>query len=617
MQGHPHHYQFGPFTLDSVRRVLFKDERPVPLTPKAFDVLLALIEHRGEVLDKERLMQRVWPDQAVEEGNLTVNMSALRKALGERAGEHRYVVTIPGRGYKFAPPVRLGDSVTRFGPATPDIATAALTWRIRFVFATAVCVLFAGAWWLVSGRPAAGGNPIRSVAVLPFVPLVETDRDESLELGLADVVTTKLAVIRELVVSPATALRRYATNDRDPIAVGRELGVDSVLDGTIHRDGQRLRVTARLLLVRDGSARWADRFDAPLADLLKMEELLSTQVAQALRGELTSDETRRLAARETESPEAHREYLIGRFHWNRMTLEGWKKSAEHFERAVAADGGYALAHAGLADAYVSLASDTAPALRSLDRAQQAARMAVKLDPLLTEAHVSLGRVQAYHEWDWSAAGQSFRRALDLTPNGADAHREYGLCLASQGSTDEAVAETRRALELDPVNLFNNFAVGWALIAARRYDDVIEHFRKSLEIDPRFVAAHHFIGLGYVGKRMFREGIAEIEQASALSADNLLVLANLGFAHAAAGDRIRAERILEDLRQLGTSRYVSPYYLATVVAGLGRTDQAFEQLERAYDDRSRRLWALKVAPQWDGLRADPRFEDLLRRVRLVD
>ena len=615
MQG-PEHYQFGPFALDSARRVLCKHEQPVPLTPKAFDILLALVERRGEVVDKDQLMQRVWPDQAIEEGNLTVNVSALRKALGDSVGEHRYVVTIPGRGYKFAAPVTVGESVARLAPATGD-GERVPTWP-RFALATAVFMVLAGAsWWLLSGRPMANAETIRSVAVLPFVHVVESDRDESLELGLADVVSTKLAVIRELVVSPATALRRYATNDRDPIRVGRELGVDSVLDGTIHRDGQRLRITARLLLVRDGSARWADQFDAPFGDLLKLEDLLSTQVARALRGELTGGEAQRLAERGTDSVEAHREYLIGRLHWNRMTLEGWKKSAEHFERAVAADGSYALAHAGLADAYVSLASDAPPESRSLDRAQQAARMAVKLDQLSPEAHVALGRVQAYHEWDWAAAGESFRRAIELTPNGSDAHREYGLCLASQGSTDEAVAETRRALQLDPVNLFNNFAVGWALIGARRYDELIEHFKKSLEIDPRFVAAHHFIGLGYVGKRMFREGIAEIEKASALSTDNLLVLANLGFAHAAAGDKIRAERILEGLQQLAVSRYVSPYYLATILAGLGRTDQAFELLERAYADRSRRLWALKVGPQWDGLRADLRFEDLMRRVRLAD
>ena len=180
--------------------------------------------------------------------------------------------------------------------------------------------------------------------------------------------------------------------------------------------------------------------------------------------------------------------------------------------------------------------------------------------LSTEAHVSLGLVQVYHEWDWAAAGQSFRHAIELTPNRSDAHRGYGLCLASQGSTDEAVAQTRRALQLDPVNLFNTFAVGWALIGASRYDDLIEHFKRSLEIDPRFVAAHHFIGLGYVGKRRFREGIAEIEKASALSTDNLLALANLGFAYAAAGDKIRAERILDDLEQLAARRYVSPYYL---------------------------------------------------------
>ena len=300
-----------------------------------------------------------------------------------------------------------------------------------------------------------------------------------------------------------------------------------------------------------------------------------------------------------------------------MTLEGWQKSAEHFERAVAADGGYTLAHAALADAD-ALAGERRASGSPIARSSAAggsnggqARSALDRGSCLPRTSAGLLRVGL----DGGGPVVQARHRADAEPIGRASR--YGLCLASQGSTDEAVAETRRALQLDPVNLFNNFAVGWALIGARRYDEVIEHFKQSLEIDPHFVAAHHFIGLGYVGKRMFREGIAEIEQATALSTDNLVVLANLGFAYAAAGDKIRAERILEDLQQAAVSRYVSPYYLATILAGLGRTDQAFEQLERAYADRSRRLWALKVAPQWDWLRTDPRFEDLMRRVRLAD
>ena len=622
---------FGPFTLDGRRRVLLKDGQAVALTSKGVEILLALVERAGDIVEKDELFRRVWPNQAVEEGNLTVNIAAIRKALGERAADHRYIATVPGRGYKFVaavttavPPVDEGDGhgfashsgVTRTAPFDQTTARHRPRGRTSLAVAAVVVLLALGFWWWsrAPSQPDAD-QLIQSLAVLPFRPLVATERDEALELGLADMVAIRLGNIQELIVRPASSVRRFDRPDRDPLAAGRALGVEAVLDGTIHRAGDRVRLTARLLRVRDGSSLWAGSFDGSATNMFEVEDSLSEKVARALRGELTRDEAQRLAKHDTHSVEAHRLYLLGRFHWNKLTPAAWHTSVEHFERAVLLDPSYARAYAGLSDAYASLASDERPDSDSRNRARMAAIKAVELDSGLPEGHVSLGRIKAYYDWDWKAAGRAFSHAVALNPASPDARREYGLYLAVVGRPEEAVAETRRALALDPISLPANFAVGWALISGRQYDDTLAHFRRSLDIDPRFTAAHHFIGLGYIGKRMYREAIPELQRALRLSDDSLLVIAELGFAYGAAGDIRESERLLSQLDEMRSKRYVSPYYEAVINAGLGRREQAFSQLEQAYRDRSRRLWALKVVPTWDHLRADPRFGDLLRRIGL--
>jgi DNA-binding winged helix-turn-helix (wHTH) protein/TolB-like protein/Flp pilus assembly protein TadD len=623
-------YRFGPYFLDTQRRLLRKKDQTVPLTPKALDLLTALVERAGVVVDKEDLMRMVWPEQAVEDGNLTVNVSALRKALEERPGDHRYVVTVPGRGYKFASDVMLAvgenrEDVPEYDPRTDSAGSPRFATRgkdrlkIHSGIALAGLVVLVAAFLVgVVMRPQQPPSPaqIASLAVLPFKSLVPDARDESLELGLADMVITKLGGIERLVVRPTNLIRRYTGQDQDPIAAGRQLSVDAVLEGTIHRAGDRFRITARLLRVGDGTSIWADHFDEATAELFKIEELISGRIARALHIELAPHESSRVTKHYTASPEAYRLYLAGRYQWSRANEKSWKASVDYFERAVAIDPAYSLAYAGLADAWVSLAADAVPAIEAVNRSRRAATKAIELDETLAEAHVSLGRVKAYYDWDWTGAGREFDRALQLKPNSPDVRRERGLYLATVGRTGEALSDTRRAIELDWSSPMTNFAFGWALLAARRYDETIEHFRKFRDIDPESALAFNLTGLAYLGKHRYGEALAEYNRALEHYPDHLVMKASFGFTCGAAGNRAAAERTLAELTALSGKREVSPYYLAMVHAGLNRDQHAMAELERAYRQRSRRLWALNIVPAWDSLRTNNQFRGLIRRIGLT-
>lgn len=592
---------------------MLKDGYPIQLQAKAFDLLLVLLENPGRVVEKDELMNRVWHGQAVEEANLTVHMSALRKALGERAGEHRYIVTVPGRGYQWAGgPAPAASTGGDDASVTDSRILDRVIWRV--VIAVAAVLIMAGLF-VAGGRVLRPHSRITSIAVLPFRPLVANMPDESLELGLADVLATRLGNIKELVVRPTSAIRKYARADQDPLRAGRELGVGAVVEGTIHRSGNTIRVTARLLRVADGGSLWAGEFDEQFASAFQVEDSIAEHVARALQVQLSGDESARLSHHTTESGDAYWLYLAGRYEWNKLTPEGWSRSIDLFQRAIAADPRFALAYSGLADAYMSLGADSQPAADVMGKAKQAAMKALELDQALAEAHISLARVLAFYDWNWNGAAREFSLAIALRPNSADAHREYGLYLATVGRAREAIDETTRAQNLDPFSPVTSFAVGWALTGAREYDRVIAHFQKALLIDPGFIAAHHFIGLGYVGKRMYGSAVTEFREALELSQERLLIQAELGFAEGAAGNAPEARRILSELLAQSRTRYVSPYYYAVIYAGLGDNDASVAALEDAYRDRSRRLWALGVVPTWDRLRSDPRFDSLLNRIGL--
>jgi DNA-binding winged helix-turn-helix (wHTH) protein/TolB-like protein/Tfp pilus assembly protein PilF len=647
-------YEFDGFRLDPQERLLLRDGEAVPLTPKAFDMLLALVENGGRLLEKEELMRMLWPDSFVEEGSLAQNVSLLRKGLGE-SDDQKFIETVPRRGYRFIASVRRvqddAEIIVREhsragiaveGKQEPDISESYVesgqagaqkalepgrraNWILRQKPQRAVLIVSVGlavvvAAFLISRvlKPEqAAGQAIKSIAVLPFKSFGADDADEYLGVGIAETLTTRLSSLKLLTVRPSSAVLKYATSEKETAVAGQELKVDSVLEGSIQRLGERLRVTVRLVSVADVSLLWADHFDESFTDIFKVEDSISTKVAAALALKLSGEEQRRLIKRYTDNAEAYQLYLKGRFFWNKRTGEGFKLGIAQFKQAVEKDPGYALAYAGLADSYTGLTFyNFAAPNETMPKAREAATNALAIDSSLAEAHASLAHVKVNYDWEWSDAEKEFRLSIELKPDYATAHQWYAIhYLTPTGQLEEAIQEMKRALDLEPTSLVMNTFLGATLYFAGRYDDAIEQCRKTIEMDSNFAVAHWHLGLAYEQKGMFDDAIAELQQAITLSGSSPLMIAALGHAYAKAGKRSEANRILDELQKLSAVRYVSSYELAAIYVALGEREQAFQRLERSYKERSFHLINLKVRPEFAPLRPDPRFHDLVRRIGL--
>jgi len=458
--------------------------------------------------------------------------------------------------------------------------------------------------------------PIKSIAVLPFKPLSAESRDEALELGMADTLINKLSNIRQVTVRPLSAVRQYAGLEQDAATAGREQRVDAVLDGNIQRSGETMRVTVRLVRVADGREIWAERFDEKLTDIFSVQDSVSSKVSGLLAVTLTGDEKEQLTKRQTGDVEAYQLYLIGRYHLNRLTDDGFRKGRDYFQQAIDKDPNYALAYAGLADAYNRLSGFNAISPKEgFAKAKAAAMKALELDDKLAEAHTMLGVVNFFYDWDWAGAETEFRRAIEINPDYSDAHQMYSYHLSAMGRFDEGVGEMRRAQELDPVSLEKNVGIGEALYYQRRYDEAIEQYQRVLEMDPNSGLTHWAIGNVYVEKGRYEEAIAEYQKAIPLSGDSPDEPASLACAYALSGKRREARVILDQLKEHSKQSYIPPTIIAFIYTGLGEKDQAFAWLDKAYDGRDSILVYLKSEPTYDGLRSDQRFAALLRRVGL--
>ena len=643
-------YEFGPFSIDARKRLLMRDGEVVPLAPKAFDTLLVLVEHHGQVLEKDELMKMLWPDSEVEEANLSLHISALRKALGDSPTKRRYIITVPGRGYKFTADVRKADDdksdviVARYTKSTlvvhdreqgqeleqkpkgllPVFRTPKRNLALILLVGIGIAGLGFSVYYLwrvstistapIGSTPIATPLPIRSIAVLPFKPLVADQRDESLEMGIADTLIVRLSNLSEPTVRPLGSVRRYGGLEQDPLAAGRQLGVEAVLDGTIQRSGDRIRVTARLIVVGDGRQLWEGRYDVPFTDIFSVQDAISEKVAAALKPRLTSAEERRLAKHNTENVEAYQLYLRGRHHALRRTLAETQKAISYFQQAIDLDPSYALAYAGLADAHISLMAADPPSNECLLQARAAAQKAIEIDDTLADAHAQLGFIIFWHDWDWGASETKFKRALELDPDSADTHLLYAHLLSNTERHAEALVEARRARELDPLNLRINTLEGSFLIHAGRTDEALTRLQETLEVDPNYYLAHLIASSAYIEKGMYSEAISEARRAREIAGDRgTRAEANLGYALAKSGKEAEARSVLEGLLKSSAERYVSPYHIALVYNGLGERNEALAWLERAYAQRKLGMVFLKVEPKWNDLRDDPRFQDLLRRV----
>ena len=622
-----HLYEFGPFRMDPAERLFLRDGQPVPLTAKAFDTLLVLIQRHSHLVEKQELMNTVWAGSFVEESNLTVTVSMLRKALGDEGTNHKYIQTVAKCGYRFVADVRLVVEPEAESPAPTVAAAPSLsrltaagrhlprTLKIAMAVLAALGVAVAG----VRLQHTSGARiRIQSLAVLPFRSLGTDAAHDYVGIGMADAIITKLGSTGQIVVRPTSAVLKYVSSPADPLTAGREQKVDAILDGHIQTLPERVRVTVQLVRVADGATLWAETFEESPQHMFALEDAVAERIAQSMPVSLSREERKRLGRRQTENIKAYQLYLRGRYFWNKRTEEGLRRSIEYFEQATTEDPNYALAYAGLAESHALLASyGVQPARQAYPNAKSAALKAVQLDSSLAEAHASLGVISLFYEWNWREAEQHCRHAIALSPNYAMAHDWYAFDLAAMGRLEEALAEMRHAEELDPVSLIINTNVGRMLYLSRRYDEAIAAYRKVIDLEPNFARAHTRLGMTYAAKRAFGDAIREFEQAHRLSGPDPYLDGLMGYSEALAGNTGAARKLLENLTERSRHQYVPPFSLALICIGLGERDRAFEWLEKAYEDRSTYMIYAKTDPMLDSLRSDPRFGELLHRMGFFD
>jgi DNA-binding winged helix-turn-helix (wHTH) protein/TolB-like protein/tetratricopeptide (TPR) repeat protein len=652
-----HLYEFGEFRLDTAERLLLRDGEPVSLPPKVFDTLVVLIRHSGHLLDKEQLMKELWPDAFVEDVNLSVNISALRKALGESENGQRYIETVPKRGYRFVAAVtELGDgeadlivrktlrarivtdeeesdglaAATSSGDqrALPSVGLskwhAALRSSLPVLITGTIlilCVVVAMFSWRAR-RPetTSASAPIRSIAVLPFKPLSPASREEYFELGIADALISKLSNLKELTVRPTSSVRKFADTSQDPIAAGRELKVDAVVDGSIQLVGDRIRVSVQLIRVRDGSVLWAYQCEDFCTDVFTVQDSISQHVASALALKLSTIEQELLAKQYTKNAEALEAYLRGRYYYVKRSPDAAVKSVEYFQRAVDLDPNYALAYAGLAyaDASLSFLGVRQPQ-ESMPQARLAAERALKLDQSLSEAHGAMALIRESYDWNWPGAEAEFRQALELNPHDADAHQLFANYLFAMGRLDEAITQVNTAHELDPLSLWITRDLGRAYYYNRQYDRAIQIWGETADIDPRFRVVQNWLSWVYEQKGMYSEAVEADLRSKSLSGADVDKVAELRTAFVQSGWNGYWQRALAMTEGPPSKLHPDGYGAFTkarIYARLSKNDQAFEWLNRACTQRS--LWViwLKVDPLFDRLHSDPRWPELMQRVGLA-
>jgi DNA-binding winged helix-turn-helix (wHTH) protein/TolB-like protein/lipoprotein NlpI len=636
-------YQFGSFQLDPSERLLLCDGKPVSVTPKAFDTLVFLVARNGHLVEKDELMRAVWPDSFVEEGNLCVTVSLLRKALSVDREEHKYIETVSKRGYRFVAevkqmredgpsPVQISHSAqtTMIGSgsdlkapivqiaASPSVATRSFKLALWMLVGVAIAATFFFARTaLIKGtshEQSSENVAIKSLAVLPFQTLGWKNDNEYMGLAIADALITKLGNTGKILMRPTSAVQKYANAGQDPLAAGREQGVDAVLGGRIQREGDGMRLTVQLIRVRDGVQLWADTFDEKFTNIFAVEDTVSEQVARSIRLQLTGEEKKKFSKRPTENSNAYEAYIKGRYFWNKRTAEGMKKGLAYFRDAIALDPNFAQAYVGIADSYATLGLYAVlPPKEAFPAAKEAGKKALEMDPTLAEAHATLGFIAFYFDWNGLAAENEFRQAFNNNANYAIAHSWNGENLAAMGRFSEAIGEARLAQENDPLSMSINTNAGWTLFLAGRHPEAIEALKQIIEIDPTFPRAHFRLGGAYESEGMYREAVAELQKAVQLSEGDPYYEGALGHAYAVSGKVSAARGVLDLLKTRSEHQYIPAYAIALIYAGLGEKDQAFSWLEKAYDDRSTSLAYLKVDPVLNNLRSDTRFAGLVERV----
>ena len=649
--------RFGVFEFDFRSRELRKHGIRIKLQEQPCQILAFLLERRGEMVTREELQRHLWPSDTFVDFDHSLNTAVmrLREALNDSSENPRFIETLPRRGYRFVAPfeersgplaettslqtvdlhasqsplaqeslmlpphskVLRGASSARKSGRGPRPALALATILVL------VLALAGGLGFRYLRRPSvvtAHPKQIASIVVLPLENL-SADKDQAYFAdGMTDELIANLAKIRSLRVISRTSAMGYKGTHKTLSEIARDLNVDAVVEGTVLRSGDRVRITAELVQVATDRHLWADTYESPFGDVLTLQSRVASAIVNEIRINLTPEEQQRLATTRQISAESYEDYLKGRYYWNKRSEEGLTKAIEYFQLATQKDPHSALAFAGLADCYSIIGSaivGSVPSQAVAPKARAAALKALELDNSLAEAQTSLATVQFNYDWNWPAAAGGFQRAIELNPSYATAYQRYSLYLMAMSRTAESLAQMNRARELDPLSISMSFSLGWRLYMARQYDQAISQLRNTLEMDPNFALPRMVLGQAYEQKGLYPQAIAELQKAAAFSHDSPPMLGSLGRVFGLAGNKAAADKILAQMLEQSKKRYVSPFYVSVVYAGLHENEKAMDWLEKAYEDRSNAIIFLKVDPDFDGLRSNPRFQVLLRRLTLQE
>jgi TolB-like protein/DNA-binding winged helix-turn-helix (wHTH) protein/Tfp pilus assembly protein PilF len=634
--------RFGTFEVCIQSGEVRKSGLRIKVQQQPLKLLELLLERPGEVINREELRSRVWPDESFGDFDQALNIAIgkLRGALGDSAENPRFIETLPKRGYRFIADVSVVDADAR--PKRPEPAAgnlpgperrsepgdkfqgAGLTATSKRPLASVprvivalilVLILLILSVWLSRSRGRAPTG-IRSLAVLPLENLSGDASQNYFADGMTDELITDLAQISALRVISRTSVMAYKGARKPLPQIARELNVDAVIEGSVLRSGDRVRITAQLIEASADRHLWSQSYEGELRDTLALQSRVASAIADQIRINLTPQEQAALKNVRVVNPEAYESYLKGRYFWNKRTADGLKAALAYFQQAIEEDPKYAQAYSGLADTYALLGDWQYAVMtpeQAFPKAKAAAIKALELDSTLGEAHNSLAFVLDAFDWDLDAAGKEFRRAIELDPGYANAHHWYAWHLSLLGRFDEAIAEMRKAENLDPLSLIINADVAELLVIAHRYDESIAQSRKTIEMDPNFALAHNQLAQAYLQKHMYGEAVAELRRAVQLSGGSPTIIANLARACVASGQRSEAIKLLNDLKNRSSHGYSNGSEIATIYASLGDTDQAMNWLEKSYEERFNP--GVLLRPGFDPLRSDPRFQDLVHRVGL--
>ena len=631
-------YEFDSFRIDAGKRLLWKRGEPLALTPKVFDTLLYLVKNAGKTIGKDELMAAIWPDTIVEENNLNKSISALRQLLGETPGEHRFIATVPGKGYRFVASVvessvkgtQHADVVAQERdsgnvhqtvglrapvlPAETKFPSARLKMLLGAVAALALLVI---AFMLYRGIAARGRTQpaIKSLAVLPLKNLSGDPTQEYLADGMTEAFIGQLSGIHNLRVISRTSVMRFKDTQLPMPEIGKTLGVDAIVEGSVMREGDRIRVRAQLIRAATDEHFWSETYDRDLRDVLTLQSDVAQAIAKKVEVTATGPEHARLAATRSVAPEVYESYLKGRFAKYDTKAE-IEESIDHFTEAIKRDPTFAPAYVGLAYAHANLGRVFigAPPETERDEVVIAARKALELDPELAEAHVLLADVYQ-KRWQWSDAEAEYKRALELKPNDAAANAGFARWLSCQGRAEEALMWARRGRELDPIAVWHGANIAWILFMARRYEEAIRELRSVLAVEPNDATALWDLGFVLIANGQPNEAIPVLEKAVSVSDRSPGSIELLAAAYARAGRGPEALRLVNELKQRQQTSYVPAGAFVIPYLGLGDYDRALAGFEQAYQEKSNIMQFLKVHPFFDPVRDDPRFKDLLHRVAL--